>query len=208
MLTGHLQGWFGVRRELHLPMLIFLVLSMLYMAGWGVMFFSTTFRWTFTTWLFFAVMASVSVFLTFVGMILGIVCRLNFHKGVTCYRVSLPSWIVPLDRLNFVLAVDSNQQVCEGDVEKVAFPASEKPFAFFGKHKNDSTCKFGFKSSFDTTVHFVTFPQSALQRHSDNVETHSSHGPKSSISSTIKSSHSRKGSSNSNHSQQQRWIIE
>jgi hypothetical protein len=59
-----LTGWFGVRRELRLPTFIFLVLSILYLAGWGVMFFSTTFRLTFSTWRFFAVNASASVFLT------------------------------------------------------------------------------------------------------------------------------------------------
>jgi len=76
-------------------MLTFLVLSVLYLAGWGVMFCSTTFRWTFTTWFFFSVMATASVFLTIVGMILGIVCRLNFGKGLTHCRESFSPWIGP-----------------------------------------------------------------------------------------------------------------
>jgi hypothetical protein len=193
LLPWSMTGWFGVRRELHLPTSIFLILSTLYLAGWGVMFFSTTFRWTFTTWFFFAVMASASVFLTFMGMVLGFVCRFNFGTGLA-------------------RCLNANQPLCEEDgattdVEEVAFPDSEKPFANLGKHDDDSTSDLGSKSPLNTTVHFVTFPQTALQRHSEDVETHRSHSRKSSISSN-ENSHSRKGSSGSNHSQRQRWVIE
>lgn len=80
------QGWFAVRRELRLPMVIFLLLSILYLGGWGVMFVSTTFRWTFTTWTFFSIMATTSVSLTLLSVILGVLCRLNFGKGLARYR--------------------------------------------------------------------------------------------------------------------------
>lgn len=70
-------------------MFIFLVLSILYLAGWSVMFFSTTFRWTFVTWSFFSVMACASVFLTVLSFILGVVCRYNFGKGLPRYRAYL-----------------------------------------------------------------------------------------------------------------------
>lgn len=66
-------------------MVIFLLLSVLYLAGWGIMFVSTTFRWTFTTWTFFSIMACASVFLTVMSIVLGIVCRLNFGKGLARY---------------------------------------------------------------------------------------------------------------------------
>lgn len=49
------------------------------------MLFSTTFRWTFVTWQFFSVMASASVFLTLLSIILGVVCRYNFGKGLLRY---------------------------------------------------------------------------------------------------------------------------
>lgn len=78
-------GWVAVRRELRLPMFGFLVISVVYLAGWGVMFFSTTFRWTFVTWRFFSVMASASVLLTCIAFILGVVCRFNFGKGLLRY---------------------------------------------------------------------------------------------------------------------------
>lgn len=78
-------GWFAVRREHRLLMAIFLVFSIMYMAGWGFMFVSTTFRWTFIQWRFFALMSSASVMLTLASFVLGVMCRLNFGKGLTRY---------------------------------------------------------------------------------------------------------------------------
>lgn len=69
-------------------MLVFLVLSFGYMAGWGAMFASTTFRWTFVTWRFFSLVASGSALLTLMTLILGLICRLNFGKGLLRYRES------------------------------------------------------------------------------------------------------------------------
>jgi hypothetical protein len=182
-----MTGWFAVRRELRLPMFIFLFLSILYLASWGMMFFSTTFLWTFTTWCFFAVISSASVFLTFMATVLGVVCHFNFGKGLAVYLNTND----PEDKLN-------------ADLEKVAF-------ATFGK-ENDLTHKHAstFKSAFDSNLYFVTFPQSALQRDmNSDLETHISHSAKSSISRNVKTSyHARSSSGRSNHSQKQRWIIE
>lgn len=75
-------GWVGVRRELRLPMFFFLFLSLLYLGGCGVMFFSTTFLWTFITWTFFAIMTCASVFLASFSFIVGTICRYNFGKGL------------------------------------------------------------------------------------------------------------------------------
>jgi len=94
-----MKGWFAVRRELRAPMFVFLLLSMLYLAGWGVMFFSTTFRWTFTTWGFFSVMASASVFLTLLSLVLGVVCRFNFGKGLLHYRMFFRSGLNGANKL-------------------------------------------------------------------------------------------------------------
>lgn len=67
-------------------MLIFLGFCVFYLGGWSVMFVSTTFRWTFITWRFFSIMAVASVLLTVICFILGIICRMNFGKGLTRYR--------------------------------------------------------------------------------------------------------------------------
>ncbi len=67
-------------------MLVFLLLSLGYLAGWAAMFASSLFRWTFVEWRFFSVMASASVFLTLATFVLGIFCLLNFQKGLKRYR--------------------------------------------------------------------------------------------------------------------------
>lgn len=66
-------------------MMVFLVLSALYLVGWGTMFDSPTFRWTFVTWGFFGAMATASAVLVLIGLIVGIMCRLNFDKGFVHY---------------------------------------------------------------------------------------------------------------------------
>lgn len=83
------QGWFAARLEWKFPMLVFLVLSALYLVGWSLMFDSGTFRWTFVQWAFFGAMASVSAILDLIGFIVGIMCRLNFDKGLSHYCKSM-----------------------------------------------------------------------------------------------------------------------
>jgi len=149
-----MTGWFGVRRELELPMFIFLFLSILYMAGWGLMFVSTTFRWTFTEWFFFGVMASASVFLTFLAMVLGVVCRLNFGKGLCTYLTNQPSF--EEDRVS-------------ADLEKVAF-------ATFGKHEDDSISQPGFSEGAETKIsHDVEHSTSISSYHSRDGSVCSNH---------------------------------
>ncbi|KIK99777.1 hypothetical protein PAXRUDRAFT_822394 [Paxillus rubicundulus Ve08.2h10] len=110
-------GWFSVRRERKLGMLIFLVMCLGYLGGWGAMFGSTTFRWTYMTWTFFGVMTTASVFLTLISFILGVVCRINFGHG-------LPRYLNPRGPL----PGDDFEPVTFGsDLEKVAFPSSNKP---------------------------------------------------------------------------------
>lgn len=67
-------------------MFIFLFLALLYLTGWAVMFYSDSFRWTFLNWLFFSIMASLSVALTVTVFILGVICRYNFGKGLPHFR--------------------------------------------------------------------------------------------------------------------------
>lgn len=67
-------------------MAIFLVMSVLYLAGWGAMFASDTFRWTFVTWTFYSLIASASAILALITLVLGVMCRMNFGKGLSRYR--------------------------------------------------------------------------------------------------------------------------
>lgn len=77
-------------------MFIFLQLSLLYLGGWGVMFYSDTFRFIFLNWAFFCVMASASAALTVLTFVLGVFCRFNFGKGLPEYRKLFLSSFRPL----------------------------------------------------------------------------------------------------------------
>ncbi|TRM66004.1 hypothetical protein BD626DRAFT_546389 [Schizophyllum amplum] len=117
-------GWVSARRELRWPMIGFVVLATMYLVGFGVMFISTTFRWTFQEWTLFAVIAGISVTLALMALILGVICRCNFGKGLLRYLQAEQ----PLPGDNFT---PSN------DVEKVSFPNNSAPVptysAMFGK---------------------------------------------------------------------------
>ncbi|THH21010.1 hypothetical protein EW146_g465 [Bondarzewia mesenterica] len=119
-----LTGWFAVRRELKIPMAVFLVLSGAYLVGWGAMFDSTTFRWTFVQWRFFSVVISLSIALTLITFVLGIVCWHNFGRGLTRYLNAQE----PLPGDDFV-PVGPGQTY--QDPEKVNFPSSDRPIPTF-----------------------------------------------------------------------------
>jgi len=75
-------GWTSVRKERRILMAVFLIMSTLYVASWGAMFASVSFRWTFMEWRFFKLMTSASVLLTISTLIIGIICRLGFGRGL------------------------------------------------------------------------------------------------------------------------------
>jgi hypothetical protein len=120
-------GYIGVRRELRLPVIIFLLLSILYLAAWSVMFLASTFRWIYLSWIFFGLMACSSVFLTVLAFVLGIVCRMNFGKGLPRYLNAQE----PLPGDDFAPVTHGT------DPEKVEFPSNHQPIptfsAAFGK---------------------------------------------------------------------------
>lgn len=120
-------GWVSVRKEWRLPMAVFLAMSALYMAGWGAMFISDSFRWTFLQWRFFCLMTSASVALTLSALITGIFCRLGFGKG-------LP------EHLNETLRMEDEDALftpylqddaSEISIEKVEFPPLGYPVPTF-----------------------------------------------------------------------------
>lgn len=114
-------GWYSVRQEKALPMLIFLFLSLVYIGGWSVMFLSTTFRWTFLEWRFFSIIASASILFTVVSFTLGVICRYNFGKGLPRYLNAQEP--LPGDDFKPVTGVS--------DLEKVDFPSNDKPIPTF-----------------------------------------------------------------------------
>jgi len=105
-------------------MLVFLVLSALYLIGFCLMFDSTTFRWTFVQWGFFGATASLSAVLDVVGFIVGIMCRLNFDKGlVQCLKAE-----EPLRESSFIQPVEGGENPFD---EKVDFPSTHYPTRTF-----------------------------------------------------------------------------
>ncbi|KAF9030874.1 hypothetical protein BDZ89DRAFT_647470 [Hymenopellis radicata] len=112
------SGWFAVRKENRRLMFMFLFLALLYLTGWAVMFYSDSFRWTFLNWLFYSIMASLSVALTVTAFMLGVICRYNFGKG-------LPHFLNPDE------SVSDTDSTHSFDEEKVAFPSREmvRPFS-------------------------------------------------------------------------------
>jgi len=118
-----MTGWFAARREFRIPMMIFLVLSIAYLAGWAVMFLSDSFRWTFVQWRFFSLMAIASVLLTLAAFVLGVFCRINFGKGLSRYLNAQQP--VPGD--DFVRSYSG----AVADSEKVDLPSRETPIPTF-----------------------------------------------------------------------------
>ncbi|KAF9455016.1 hypothetical protein P691DRAFT_770111 [Macrolepiota fuliginosa MF-IS2] len=204
-----MMGWFGVRRELKIPMLLFLGLCVLYLGGWGVMFVSTTFRWTFVTWRFFSLMAVASVLLTVTCLILGLLCRMNFGKGLPRYLSAQEE--LPTGDFGFVTPE------YEYDDEKVEFPSIEKPMPTFNAAYSNGFPGRGqmlisngprFYNQSAPPGAAVVLPPHALNRAPSDGSAHSFSSEKSSSSwdSYYNYSHSRENSVQ--HGRSKRWVIE
>jgi hypothetical protein len=122
-------------------MAVFLVLSALYVIAWGLMFDSKTFRWTYFQWAFFGTIATLSAILALIDLILGIVCRLNFDKGLPnyCEGISVPyvpfcaEYLLvnaqePLSEDTFIQARSAEGNAYD---EKVDFPSVENTVRTF-----------------------------------------------------------------------------
>jgi hypothetical protein len=55
-------------------------------AVWSFMFASRLYRWTFSTWPFFAALTVMSFVYLVITILLAVVCRTNFGKGLAPYR--------------------------------------------------------------------------------------------------------------------------
>jgi len=127
-----LMGWFASRMELKFPMAVFLVLSTLYVIAWGLMFDSYTFRWTYYQWVFFGTVATLSAILVIINLILGIMCRLNFDKGLPNYLNAQE----PISEDTFIQARSAEGNTYD---EKVDFPSTEYPVPTFSAAYQPST---------------------------------------------------------------------
>lgn len=78
-------GWYGVRREDKSMMIPFLVITFVFVSGWSVMFYSTSYRWTFVQWPFLGCFTVASLILMLASVILGTACWWNFGQGLAEY---------------------------------------------------------------------------------------------------------------------------
>ncbi|KAI8995420.1 hypothetical protein BD414DRAFT_534588 [Trametes punicea] len=201
-------GWISVRRELRIPMLVFLSVAGVVLAGWASMFIAATFRWTYVTWRFFSLMTTAAVLLTLITLILGIICRVNFGKGLRRYLNAQEE--LPDD--------DYRSPGGKSDSEKVAFPSTDLPIptfsVAFGGGGQDvplpSQMRFAprqmgprfYAHSYDSAGSnpFSTPTDgSALSRHSSRSSQHSQ--------TSVQSSHSN-ASSTAGSQRGKRWVIE
>jgi len=230
-----MTGWFAVRRELRIPMLVFLLLSFGYLLGWGAMFASATYRWTFVQWRFFSLMASGSALLTLIAFVLGLICRMNFGKGLPRYLAaqepifdaSLPDSFVPPTE--------------ERDPEKIDFPSHAQviptfsiafgsggdvppPSQMFVGHQRGPRLYMGSEEPFEQHVdgHLADEPPNYVRSLSSNSHSlehdgslpslarqHSCNSERSlgsSSQTTVERSNSQSSQSSSIHSK--RWVIE
>jgi hypothetical protein len=202
-------GWLAVRREMKIPMMIFLVLTIGYLAGLCTMFLSDTFRWTFMEWRFFSLVALASVVLATLAFILGVVCRFNFGKG-------LPHYL----NAEEILPGDDFEPAYPSDVEKFDFPSNEKVIPTFAATLDV------IPSASDMTIHnesvevkhaetSIAFPFTVHVRSPSDGSSISRHDASNERTALDNSSDSRSHSrTNSNRSQasdasiHKRWVIE
>ncbi|KAF8961595.1 hypothetical protein BDZ97DRAFT_1759777 [Flammula alnicola] len=71
--------------EMKRMMVIFLAIGFIITAGWAIMFYSIVFRWTFMQWPYLGCFTVASFILLISTMALGVVCRMNFDRGLAEY---------------------------------------------------------------------------------------------------------------------------
>ncbi|KAI5120285.1 hypothetical protein M0805_005342 [Coniferiporia weirii] len=114
------MGWFAARREKRRTMLAFLCMGALYVIGWGIMYYSQVFRWTWIQWPFFASLSVAAQIVQLASVVLGVVCKRNFHRGLAQY-LNIDD---TLARADFEPEVFPH--VVNGDIEKHAFEVDFK----------------------------------------------------------------------------------
>ncbi|KAG8999505.1 hypothetical protein FRB94_006148 [Tulasnella sp. JGI-2019a] len=75
-------GWFSVRKESKKMLYGFFAISGIFVGEWASEFISSSWRMTFKTWAFFAIMSVVSMGLTIFVTVLGVCCLRNFGHGL------------------------------------------------------------------------------------------------------------------------------
>jgi hypothetical protein len=85
LLPWIVMGWYAIRREMRVMMSIFLGIAVILLSGWSIMFYSIVYRWTFMQWPYLGCFTVASLVLIIASIILGVICRTNFGKGLAQY---------------------------------------------------------------------------------------------------------------------------
>jgi len=126
-------GWYGIRKERTRFMLGFFGSSLIMMAGtWG-MLGSDTFRATALHWSFFLVMTIIAFCGTTTTLVLGIICRLGFGKG-------LPDYLDAQDAAGEDTFRPAPDTYADGHV--VAFPGEKSGVSRSGTGKSNMSGSF------------------------------------------------------------------
>ncbi|KAI0772470.1 hypothetical protein BD413DRAFT_612613 [Trametes elegans] len=80
-----IMGWFSVRKEIKPLIGGFLLLNVCYIAGWGAMFYSKVYLWTFIEWPFFGCTTLVSFLVLTGALVFGVICWTGFGNGLAHY---------------------------------------------------------------------------------------------------------------------------
>ncbi|OCF42230.1 hypothetical protein I317_03965 [Kwoniella heveanensis CBS 569] len=76
-------GWTSIRKEQRRWFNIFLGLTSVLIAGWAISFANRVFRVVFTTWAFFTALGCLAIALTVLSIVLAIIRRVTFGKGLS-----------------------------------------------------------------------------------------------------------------------------
>ncbi|KAL4259336.1 hypothetical protein AB1N83_009788 [Pleurotus pulmonarius] len=124
-------GWYAIRHERKVLMAIFLVIGFVFLGGWSSMFYSRVYRWSLVQWPFLFSITVCSFVLIVASMILGVICWLNFNKGLSQY---LHAEAI-LSSSNFAPSVfkhDPDAISQTSDPEKGAHQANHNPSPSYG----------------------------------------------------------------------------
>lgn len=114
-------GWFAVRRESRLWMHVFIVMAVVMISGWALMFVSSAFVWTLQMWDFFAGITGMTAVLLLTALVLGIICRINFGKGLLRYLNNS----IPDDEPDFVPADVKDNESFYTNEKAIEFPSRD-----------------------------------------------------------------------------------
>ncbi|ODN99214.1 hypothetical protein I350_07373 [Cryptococcus amylolentus CBS 6273] len=78
-------GWKSIRTESRRQFMVFIGLSIFFLAGWATSFASSTFRTTFTHWSFFKALGILALILTVATLVLAVLRRMTFGRGLSEY---------------------------------------------------------------------------------------------------------------------------